>query len=216
LNSKQAIELPIAKPLGINLKRGAPGVMNINKMIHKYCFIFGLCLIAILFVPIDHVYPEESPLDKKFKSLGILKLAGIPPPASFDPFDLEGNPVKLSDFHGKIVFINFWTTWCPDCVYEMPDIEKLYKTIKNPDFIILAIDLKESPKKVKKFLTKHNLTYKILLDKKGDMGKAFGIRSIPTTFILNRQGGMVGKAMGARDWGSKKSIDLFEYLLKND
>ncbi|WP_299976728.1 TlpA disulfide reductase family protein [Desulfobacula sp.] len=185
------------------------------------CFaILALCFFAVLFFSIDYAYPidkayaEDNVLDKKFKSLGIIKLAGIAPPASHDLMDIDGNPAKLSDFQGKIVFLNFWTTWCPDCVDEMPDIEKLHQKIKSKEFIIIAVDLKESKKKVKKFIKKHTLTYKILLDKKGDMGRVFGIRSIPTTFILNRQGGLIGKAMGARNWDSRKSLDLFEYLLE--
>lgn len=179
----------------------------------------ALVLIFALFFPmlflIDTAYAKDTILNEKFKTLGIIKLAGIAPPADHDLMDMDGNMVKLSDFQGKIVFVNFWTTWCPDCVYEMPDIEKLQKKINNKNFIILAIDLKESKKKVKKFIKKHKLTYKILLDKKGAMGRAFGIRSIPTTFILNRKGGLIGKAMGARSWDSKKSVDLFEYLLEH-
>ena len=190
--------------------------MKPNKLKYKYCFIFALYLIVTLFIPMDKGYSEETLLDKKLKAMGILKLAGIPPPAGYTLFDTAGNPITLSEFQGKIVFINFWTTWCPDCVHEMPDIEKLHEKIKNPEFIILAIDLKESFKKVKKFITAHNLTYTVLLDKKGDMGRAFGIRSIPATFILDRKGGLIGKALGAQDWGSKKSTDLFRYLLRNN
>ena len=189
--------------------------MKDSEFKNKYCIILSLCLVIALFFPIDKAYSKDSVLDEKFKSLGIIKLAGIAPPASYDLMDMDGNSVKLSDFQGKIVFINFWTTWCPDCVYEMPDVEKLYKKIKHNDFIILAVDLKESKKKVKKFIQKHALTFKVLLDKKGDTGRAFGIRSIPTTFILNRQGGLIGKAMGARSWDGKKSVNLFKYLLEN-
>ena len=186
-----------------------------SKSIHKYGVILGICLIITLFFPLDKAYPDLSVLDKKFKSLGIIKLAGIPPPASHDLIDMNGNPVTLSNFQGKIVFLNFWTSWCIDCVKEMPDIENLNKKLNDSDFIILAVDLKESKKKVKKFITKHNLTFKILIDQKGDMGRAFGIRSIPTTFILDRQGGLMGKAMGARKWDSKKSVNLFKYLLEH-
>ena len=189
--------------------------MKNSKPVNVYNFILTLCLVIALFYPIDKAYSKDAILDKKFASMGIIKLAGFPPPASIDPIDMDGIPVKLSDFEGKIVFLNFWTTWCPDCVDEMPDIEKLHKKMNNNDFIILGIDLKESTKKIKKFIKKHKLTFKIVLDKKGDMGRAFGIRSIPTTFILNRKGGLIGKAMGARNWDKKKSLDLFEYLLEN-
>ncbi|MCF6248366.1 MAG: TlpA family protein disulfide reductase [Desulfobacula sp.] len=182
----------------------------------KCGLVLGFYLIIALFFPMDYAHPDTSALKKKFASLGIIMLAGTPPPASHGLFDMDGNPVTLSDFEGKIVFLNFWTTWCPSCVYEMPDIEKLHKKIDKDEFVILAIDLKESSKKVKKFIKKHKLTFNILMDEKGVMGRAFGIRNIPTTFILNRQGGLMGKAMGPRDWGGGKSIDLFEYLLKTE
>ncbi len=190
--------------------------MKSNNRVAPYGLILGLLMTVALLVPPDHAYSEESGPDELFKSLGIIKLAGILAPKSRGLTDMKGNPVALSDFQGKIVFINFWTTWCPDCVYEMPDIEKLQQRINHPDFTILAVNLKESPKKIKLFLARHKLTYQVLLDQKGNMGRTFGIRSIPTTFILNRKGGMIGKAMGPRDWGGEKSAALFEYLLKTD
>ena len=183
---------------------------------NNHFLFFAICLFVVLFLSLDKAYSEDLSQDKLFKSLGVIKLAGITPPASHDIMDMDGNPVKLSDYKGKIVFLNFWTTWCPECVYEMPNIEKLHKKIKHADFIILAVDLKESQKKINEFIKKHKLTFKVVLDKKGDMSRAFGIRSVPTTFILNRKGGLIGRAMGARQWDSKKSVTLFEYLLEND
>ncbi len=187
--------------------------LNINRILYGITILVCLLLIGL---QNSHANPRNEILDSKFKALHIIKMAGIAPPADENLKDMEGKSVNLSDYKGKIVFLNFWTTWCPDCKYEMPDIEKLHQTIKDPDFIILAIDLRESSKKVKKYIRKYDLSFKILLDRKGNAGRAFGIRSIPTTFILNRQGGLIGKAMGAREWGAKKSIDLFHYLLTQD
>ncbi|MBU1340159.1 MAG: TlpA family protein disulfide reductase [Proteobacteria bacterium] len=190
--------------------------MENHKSATVYGSVFALCLVAGLLFLVDNAWSKESVLDKKFKPLGIITLAGIAPPTGYGLVDMDKNQVVLSDFSGKIVVLTFWTTWCPDCVNEMPDIEKLHKKLGNNDVIILGVDLKESEKKVKKFITQHNLTFKILLDEKGEMGRAFGIRSIPTTFILNKKGGLIGKAMGARHWDSKKFVDLFEYLIKTD
>ncbi|NOX33723.1 MAG: redoxin domain-containing protein [Deltaproteobacteria bacterium] len=182
---------------------------------NKRFIVFFVSLFAVLLLPLSSAYPKDVKLDNQFKSLGIIRLAGIAPPAGHDFFDMDGKLLRLSDFKGKIVLLNFWTTWCPECVYEMPIFEKLHKKINNKGLIILAVDLKESQSKVIKFIKKHKITFKIAMNKKGDMGRAFGIRSIPTTFILNREGGLIGRAMGARRWDSQKSIDLFEYLLKN-
>ncbi len=157
----------------------------------------------------------DTLLDKKLKALGIIKISGITPPANDILLDMEGNKVRLSDFKGKIVFLNFWATWCPPCVYEMPDMEKLHQTLGNKDFIVVAINLRESSKKVAKFLQKHNLSFKVLLDQKSKLGRTFGIRTIPTTFVLDKNGNLIGKASGVRDWDGKESTDLFKYLIKN-
>jgi thiol-disulfide isomerase/thioredoxin len=180
--------------------------------------IFRSVVFILIFLQLSvqamYADSKDDILEKKFKALGIIRLAKIAPMADDDLIDMKGNSVKLSDFKGKIVFLNFWTTWCPDCVFEMPDIERLHKKLGGKDLMIIALDLKESKEKVEKFILKHDLSFKILLDEKGGMGRAFGIRSIPTTFILGRDGGLMGKAMGARNWDSRESVSLFKYLIQ--
>ncbi len=191
-------------------------MIKIKSLKKQTPLILATCFFAVLFFTNKKAFSKEASLDDLFKPLGIIKLSGIAPPADTGLTDIKGNPINLSDFKGKILFLNFWTTWCLDCVKEMPDIEKLHKKFKDKGLIILAVDLKESPKKVKKFMEKHHLTFKAALDQKGIMGRAFGIRSIPTTYILNREGGLMAKAMGPRDWDHKNAVSLFNYLLEND
>jgi thioredoxin-related protein len=81
------------------------------------------------------------------------------------------------------------------------------------NFKMLAVDLAEPIETVTAFLKAHKLTMTVLLDTTGEIGRRFGIRSIPTTFILDKNGSMIGKAFGSRQWGGKSSIDFFEYLL---
>lgn len=155
---------------------------------------------------------ENQKLGPLFSDMGVLP---IPPDA--DPLEIRlsdptGRPTSLSEFRGKIVFINFWTTWCLACVIEMPSMEKLHQRFKDKDFIMVAINLQESAARVKQFYEEYKLTFTALLDITGDVGAALGIRSIPTTFILDKNGRIIGKALGPREWESKKSIALFEYL----
>jgi thiol-disulfide isomerase/thioredoxin len=110
------------------------------------------------------------------------------------------------------VFINFWTTWCLACVIEMPSMEKLHQKFKDKDFVMVAINLQESASTIKQFYKEYKLTFTTLLDSTGDVGAGLGIRSIPTTFILDKNGRILGKALGPREWEGKKSIALFEYL----
>jgi peroxiredoxin len=95
----------------------------------------------------------------------------------------------------------------------MPSMEKLHQRFKDRDFSMIAVDLQEPGSKVKKFFKDFNLTFTALLDPKGDVGSRFGIRSLPTTLILDRTGRIIGGAFGVRKWASKESFALFEYLI---
>lgn len=157
---------------------------------------------------------DETLGARLYREMGILKLPGIAPPMDIALKDLAGKTVRLSDFIGKIVFLNFWTTWCPPCRFEMPAMEKLHSRLKNKDFAMLAVDLQESASRVEEFVREHKLTFTILLDSYGDVGRRFGIRSIPTTYILGRTGAIIGKALGPREWDGQKSVEFFNHLMK--
>lgn len=102
--------------------------------------------------------------------------------------DLEGNTVRLSDYAGKVVVLDFWATWCHACKEAAPALESIYQKYKNADFIILGIALDSgfgAEENVKTFVLKQNQTYPILWDDK-TTSKAYGIIKIPTTYILDR------------------------------
>jgi thiol-disulfide isomerase/thioredoxin len=155
----------------------------------------------------------DKRIEELMRKLKILPLYQMMPPDDFALKDLDGNMIKLSDYRGKVVFLNFWTTWCPDCRIEMPSMEKLYRKFKNRDFTIVTINLQESAEDVKVFFESLQLTFPALLDSDGNVGRLFGIRSIPTTFILNQKGGMIGKVFGSRKWNGKDAEKLFNLLI---
>ena len=172
-----------------------------------------LGLVVFSFLEIDlFAKTETQELYQLFSDMGVLPTPFPTDPVEVTLKDLNGQQVSLSDFRGKIVFINFWTTWCLACVIEMPSMEKLHQKFKDKEFIMLAINLQESASKIKQFYKEYKLTFTTLLDTTGDVGAGMGIRSIPTTFILDKNGRLIGKALGPREWESKKSIALFEYL----
>jgi thiol-disulfide isomerase/thioredoxin len=176
----------------------------ISSVVMSFSFIAGQV------IPPDTADPKAERL---FRKMGIIEVPHIPPPVDFSLMDINGQQFKLSDFKGKIVFLNFWTTWCPDCRKEMPYMEKLHRRLNGQDFAMIAVNLQEPALRVKNFLKKYQLTFKILLDTKGEIGPLFGIRAIPTTYILDKNGGIIGKAFGSRHWDRKKSIALFEHLM---
>jgi len=157
---------------------------------------------------------DISKTDRFFLDMGIFKLHSLNPPVDIQLKDVDGKMVRVSDLKGKIVFLNFWTTWCPPCRIEMPAMQKLHQRLKDKDFVMIAINLQESASKVKAFNGKYKLSFTSLLDSNGKVGLRFGVRSIPITYILDKKGGLIGKALGPRDWDSEKSIALFEHLMK--
>jgi peroxiredoxin len=125
--------------------------------------------------------------------------------------DLDGNSVALDDYKGKIVFVNFWATWCPPCRAEIPHFVKLIDKYGDQGFVILGISV-DDPKdyqKIPGFKDKFDINYPILLDEQGKVGFQYGgIQSIPTTFVLNKEGKALGKIVGSR------SYEQFEDIIK--
>jgi len=155
---------------------------------------------------------DDSPeLDRLLGDMGVIKLAQALP-VEIRLKDLNGRPVSISDFRGKIVFLNFWTTWCFACRIEMPDMEKLHQKFKNDDFAMVSINLQESASQVEHFFKDFELTFTALLDSDGAVGAHFMINAIPTTFILDKKGIIIGKVLGPREWNSKAAFALFEHL----
>lgn len=153
-------------------------------------------------------------IERLMGELGIIQVPHIAPPVDFSLFDLKSKKVTLSDLRGKIVFLNFWTTWCWECRVEMPLMQELYDHFKDEDFTMVAINLNEPKSVVEKFFEDNKLTFTVLLDSDGELGIPFGIRGIPTTYILDREGAIIGKVFGSRQWNGRKSISLFEYLIR--
>ena len=158
---------------------------------------------------------EEEKYRGFFSSLGVQKIS---PPAKAKDFtlgNLEGSLVSLKDFQGKVVFLNFWATWCPPCRAEMPAMEKLWQKFREEEFVILAVDVREGKEKVSSFVKENGLTFPVLLDSRGGVANTYGIRAIPTTYLLDPEGRIVGKALGARNWASQDAFKLIEQLLPN-
>ncbi len=156
---------------------------------------------------------EEERYRSFFSSLGIQRISPPIKARDFTLEDLEGSPVSLKDFQGKVVFLNFWATWCGPCRYEMPTMEKVWQKFKEEKFVILAVDLREGKEKVSSFMKENGYTFPVLLDSGGGIANTYGIRAIPTTYLVDPEGRTVGKALGARNWISENALKLIEDLL---
>ena len=129
------------------------------------------------------------------------KVAAVP----FELKDQYGKNHTLSEYKGKVIFLNFWATWCPPCRAEMPDIQELYeRSPKEGEGAVIVLGV-ASPKLgnekdeagIKAFMDKNGYTYPVLMDAKGELFSAYGIRAIPTTFMIDREGNVYGRVQGA-------------------
>jgi thiol-disulfide isomerase/thioredoxin len=115
------------------------------------------------FLQIDLFAKTANPeLERLFSDVGVLSITPDADPLEIRLSDPTGRPISLSEFRGKIVFINFWTTWCLACVIEMPSMEKLHQKFKDRDFVMVGINLQESASRVKQFYKEHKLTFTTL------------------------------------------------------
>lgn len=117
--------------------------------------------------------------------------------ADFTLQDLSGKRWTLKDMKGSVVLLNFWATWCPPCRQEMPDLDALYRQFKERGLVILAIS-DEDAAKVRPFIDQERVSYPILLDPGGAVGKRFEIAGIPKTFVYDRDGKIVAQSIDMR------------------
>ncbi|MBW2519461.1 MAG: TlpA family protein disulfide reductase [Deltaproteobacteria bacterium] len=137
------------------------------------------------------------------------------PAPDFALQDTMGQRYRLSDLRGKVVMVNFWATWCPPCRAEMPSMEKLYETLKDDNFVMLAINIEENGRQtVPQYLQKSPHSFPVLYDDQGVVQKLYGVFKFPESFVIRKDGIIDDKVIGAIDWAHPETIAYFKDLLK--
>jgi thiol-disulfide isomerase/thioredoxin len=127
--------------------------------------------------------------------------------------DLDGNLISMSAYRGQVIFLNFWATWCLPCVAELPSLNKLYQELKEENIAFLLITNEDLAKaKAYHIKKKYEIPFHII-DQEGNMPKSYFSPTIPTTFIINKEGHIIRKSYGAEDWDDKKFIKEIRALL---
>ena len=171
----------------------------------------ALLSAALLLVP-GRAMPQLEPpeLSHRLTPLATPELAG-----DFVLEDMDGKRHALQDYRGKVVLINFWATWCPPCVREMPSLERLYQELSDEPFVVLAVNQWENADHVFAFMGQIDVfpSFPILFDPDSEVSEAFGVKGLPTSFLLDRSGRVVYRAVGGREFDHPEILQQIRALL---
>jgi cytochrome c biogenesis protein CcmG, thiol:disulfide interchange protein DsbE len=163
--------------------------------------------LAILVFAFGMVWLQSS----KYEPL----VVGMTAP-NFSLPDLQGKTQRLTDYRGKVVFLNFWATWCKPCKEEMPSMQVLWDNLKNQDFMMLAVSMDRvtTTKDIPSFVETLKLSFPILTDSWGQTDKRYKLMGVPETYIIDQNGVLREKVIGPRDWTRRESIETIVQLLQ--
>ncbi|QEN04995.1 TlpA family protein disulfide reductase [Thiospirochaeta perfilievii] len=157
---------------------------------------------------------EEPSLIDKLIDAKISAMDKPVPSPDFTIKNLNGEDVTLSDYKGQALLLNFWASWCGPCKMEMPSMERLEQIGKDKNFRVLAVNLAEPKETVEAFIDNNNYTFDVLLDSDNQIGLMYGARSIPTTYLVDKDGNIVGGKIGTHEWDDPKIVAILEELGK--
>jgi thiol-disulfide isomerase/thioredoxin len=127
---------------------------------------------------------------------------------------LDGRLLSLDQLRGHVVILNFWATWCIPCREKMPAFQRLHLDYQARGLRVVAVNYRESRGEVEGFARQHGFSFPIVLDEDGAVARRFAVRGLPVTFLLDRNGSILWKAIGAREWGGALARRVFEQVLE--
>lgn len=123
--------------------------------------------------------------------------------------DMQSVTHSLADYQGKVLVVNFWATWCPPCVKEMPSLQRAWEQLRGEDIAVLAVNMGEQKQAIEDFIQKYPVELPILLDKDLEVADAWLVSGLPTTYVVNPDGDIVFQVIGEREWDDP---DLLEEI----
>ena len=165
----------------------------------KYLYLSLVLLVIATFGPAQQPALAQAqylhPMDNK------------PLAKDFELPDLEGQKVRLSDFKGKVVLVNFWATWCPPCRKEIPSMQRAWDILKNKNVMLLAIHVGGNEDQVWTFLTDFGVEFPVLLDARSKVSRTWPMMGLPVSFVIDPEGRIALQAIGGREWDDEKLIN---------
>lgn len=159
---------------------------------------------------------SAAALDPLLEAAGLV-VADMPGAATdFELSDHQGNAFRLHDQRGKVVFVNFWATWCPPCIHEMPMMEQLYQSLRQRPFAIWAVNMQESREDVASFMENKRFHFPALLDHEGSVTALYQVQGLPTTYLIDCAGHVIGHVVGMVQWTNDATRKLVATLLNSN
>ena len=168
-------------------------------------------LILLLTPGLGSRAAAETDMPDRIK-LGEFVPSATPSPAPpLAPTDAAGNAAGLSDFHGKLIILNLWATWCEPCLREMPSLDRLQSHFGDRIAVLGVSEDRRGATAVEPFIAKLGLkSVKLYLDPKSEVGYAFDVQGLPTSILIDRDGKVLGRVEGEADWDSPKMLAVIE------
>lgn len=149
-------------------------------------------------------------------SHNLTPVRSVIPASDFELEDMDEEKVKFSKYLGKVVLLNFWATWCPPCVREMPSMEKLHQQVNAEDFKVIAVNQMEDVDQVFAFTGQLDIypSFEILFDKTSKVSQDYAVRGLPTTYLIDKQGNIRYRAVGGREFNHPEVIKIINKLIE--
>lgn len=124
-----------------------------------------------------------------------------------------GRTITRSDFGGKLLVLNFWATWCPPCIEEIPSLDRLQKNFAGSGLVVLGVSVDTNQKLYEDFLRRDRVSFQTARDPESNISASYGTFKYPETYIIDQKGRVVAKIIGSRDWTSPDMVNMIKSLL---
>jgi peroxiredoxin len=158
---------------------------------------------------------NATTLDALLQTIGLTAATPETLAADFTLPAAQGQRVRLHELRGRVVFVNFWATWCLPCIHEMPMMEQLYQTFKQQPMTIVAVNLQQSREDVVRFMESKQFHFPALLDQEGTVTERYQVKGLPTTHLIDCAGKVIGYTIGVLQWTHADMPRLLSTLFKD-